>query len=72
MDFQKLTLKSQEAVAAAQELARRAGQPGAHARPPHGRRSSTRSFRARSSIVPGTAPETCAPRPRRACASFRR
>ena len=27
MDFQKLTLKSQEAVAAAQELARRAGNP---------------------------------------------
>ena len=27
MDFQKLTLKSQEAVAAAQELARRTGNP---------------------------------------------
>jgi len=27
MDFQKLTLKSQEAVAGAQELARRAGNP---------------------------------------------
>src|SRR5687767_15140491 len=27
MDFQKLTVKSQEAVAAAQELARRAGHP---------------------------------------------
>ena len=27
MDFNKLTLKSQEAVAAAQELARRAGNP---------------------------------------------
>ena len=37
MDFNKLTLKSQEAVAGAQELARRAGQPGAHARPPHDR-----------------------------------
>jgi ATP-dependent Clp protease ATP-binding subunit ClpB len=27
MDFQKLTLKSQEAIATAQELARRAGNP---------------------------------------------
>jgi len=27
MDFNKLTIKSQEAVAAAQELARRAGNP---------------------------------------------
>src|SRR4051812_2950063 len=30
MDFQKLTIKSQEAVAAAQELARRAGNPEIH------------------------------------------
>ena len=33
----ELTLKSQEAVAGAQELARRAGQPRAHARPPDDR-----------------------------------
>ena len=32
MDFNKLTIKSGEAVAAAQELARRAGNPGADAR----------------------------------------
>ena len=37
MDFNKLTIKAQEAVAAAQELALRRRQPRAHARPPAAR-----------------------------------
>ena len=70
MDFQKLTLKSQEAVAGAQELARRAGNP--ELTPDHlTSRCSTRSSRARSSTAPATGRASFAQRPKRGSRSCR-
>ncbi len=56
MDFNKLTTKSQEAIAGAQELARKGGNPEIHPEHPSSSRSrASRSARSSTSSSPGYA-----------------
>ena len=67
MDFQKLTIKSQEAVAAAQELARRAGNPEIH--PEHLLLALLDQELPRTLVgAPAPRRRRCGRRPRRGCA----
>ena len=72
MDFNKLTIKIQEAVAARSGARASGGQPRAHAAITCCSRCSSRSCRARCCSAPAPSPARSWPRPRRASARCRR